>query len=41
MYISDLETKDFLELNWKCPGKKNLQKASDDLPKVQTPSKES
>lgn len=38
-FLLDLETHDFIELNWKCPGRKTPQKA-EDTPKVETPSKD-
>ncbi|CRK87077.1 CLUMA_CG000860, isoform A [Clunio marinus] len=38
-YYEYLETHDFIELNWKCPGRKTPQKA-EDIPKVETPTKE-
>lgn len=37
--LIDLETHDFIELNWKCPGRRTPQKA-DDAPKIETPTKE-
>lgn len=39
IFFIDLETHDFIELNWKCPGRRTPQKA-EDAPKVETPTKE-
>lgn len=40
--FTDLENHDYIELNWKCPGRKSLQKAEDKEPQIyQTPPKES
>lgn len=38
-FILDLETHDFLELNWKCPGRK-APKTQEEAPKIETPTKE-
>lgn len=35
----DLETHDYIELNWKCPGRRTPQKA-EDTPKVETPKEQ-
>lgn len=39
MFFLDLETHDYIELNWKCPGRRTPQKA-EDIPKLETPTKE-
>lgn len=38
-FCIDLETHDYIELNWKCPGRRTPQKA-EDAPKLETPTKE-
>lgn len=35
----DLETHDFIELNWKCPGKRAPKKV-EEIAKIETPTKE-
>lgn len=37
--ILDLETHDFIELNWKCPGKRTPKKV-EEITKIETPTKE-
>lgn len=40
IFVLDLETHDYIELNWKCPGRKTPQKAEDSQKAVETPTKE-
>ena len=39
MYSLDLETHDYIDLNWKCPGRKSMKK-TEEKEVFQTPAKE-
>lgn len=42
LWITDLETNDYIDLNWKCPGRKSMQKTEEkDSQVLKTPAKES
>jgi hypothetical protein len=39
-FLEDLETHDFIELNWKCPGRKTPQQKAEEAPKVEAPKEQ-